>query len=460
MQAVDASQPFDLVVIGAGGAGEAAAHLASARGARVAIIDRALFGGSCPFWACMPSKALLHAAAVHAAGGDYPWSKASGFRDYMISREGTDTPDDGGHVRSLEGAGVTVIRGDARFTAPGQIEVTASDHIAHAVSARAVIVAVGSHSTVPDLPGLEAAGYWTNVQGTSTRELPESIVILGGGPTGAEMAQVYARYGVPVTLVHSGERILHNDHPKNSELVTSGLERDGVTIRTGVRATSVMSATEPGGRHRVCLSDGTSVEGHQLMLALGRSYPTAGLNLEALGLDGTKRPVPDEKLRIAPNVYVAGDVAGPEMHTHLAHYQGEMAARIALGDDVAPDHSAIPRGLYTDPEIASVGLQVEQAKAAGIDAQEISLDLGTSAKGYTAEVAGHVTIVVDRAERRLVGAFIGGPGATEAIHEAVLAIKTRMPLSVLADTIHAFPTVARVMGSAFTQADRELPASV
>jgi pyruvate/2-oxoglutarate dehydrogenase complex dihydrolipoamide dehydrogenase (E3) component len=267
---------------------------------------------------------------------------------------------------------------------------------------------------------------------------------------------VYARYGVPVTLVHSRERILHQDHPRNSELVASGLERDGVTIRAGVRATSVMPASTPGGKHRICLSDGTSVQGHQIMLAIGRSYPTQGLNLEALGLDGSQRPVPDAKLRIAPNVFVAGDVAGPEMHTHLAHYQGEMAARIALGDDVTPDHSAIPRGLYTDPEIASVGLQLEQARAAGIDAHEISLDLAHTAKGYTAEATGHVTIVVDRAERRLVGAFIGGPGATEAIHEAVLAVKTRTPLSVLADTMHAFPTVARVLGTAFAQADREL----
>lgn len=459
-EALDAKEPFDLIVIGAGGAGEAAAHLASGRGARVAIIDRALFGGSCPFWACMPSKALLHAASVHAHGGEYPWSKASAFRDYMINREGTDTPDDGGHVRSLEEAGVAVIRGDARFAGPGRLSVAGADGSEHELSGRSVIIAVGSYSTVPDLPGLEEAGYWTNVQGTSTRELPESIVILGAGPTGAEMAQVYARYGVPVTLVHSRDRILHHDHPKSSALVAAALERDGVRIRTGVKATSVMPAPEPGARHRICLSDGTSVEGHQIMLAIGRSYPTQGLNLEALGVDSTKRPVPDEKLRIAPNVYVAGDVAGPEMHTHLAHYQGELAARIALGDDVAPDHSAIPRGLYTEPEIASVGLQLGQAHEAGIDAAEFSLDLASTAKGYTAEVEGHVTIVVDRAARRLVGAFIGGPGAAEAIHEAVLAIKTATPLAVLADTIHAFPTVARVLGAAFAQAAREIPVPV
>ena len=457
---LDAQEPFDLIVIGAGGAGEAAAHLASGRGARVAIVDRGLFGGSCPFWACMPSKALLHAASVHAHGGEYPWSKASAFRDYMINREGTDTPDDGGHVRSLEGARVAVIRGEARLAGPGRVSIAGADGSEHELSSRSVIVAVGSYSTVPELPGLEEAGYWTNVQGTSTRDLPESIVILGAGPTGAEMAQVYARYGVPVTMVHSRDRILHHDHSKSSALVAAALERDGVTIRTGVKATSVMPAPVQGGKHRICLSDGTSVEGHQIMLSIGRSYPMEGLNLATIGVDGTQRLVPDEKLRIAPNVYVAGDVAGPEMHTHLAHYQGEMAARIALGEDVVPDHSAIPRGLYTEPEIASVGVQLEQAREAGIDAEEFSLDLAHTAKGYTAEAEGHVTIVVDRRARRLAGAFIGGPGAAEAIHEAVLAIKTGTSLDVLADTIHAFPTVARVLGTAFVQAAREIPVPV
>ncbi|HEY6568764.1 MAG TPA: FAD-dependent oxidoreductase, partial [Candidatus Limnocylindrales bacterium] len=193
---------FDIVVIGAGAAGEAAAYYARARGASVAIIDRALFGGSCPFWACMPSKALLHAASVHHAGGSYPWSKASDFRDYMINRTKTDEPDDTGHVKGLEGAGATVIRGSAAFDGPGRVRV--GDRV---LEAGAVILAVGSVSRVPDLPGLADALPWTNVEGTSTRELPRSLAILGGGPTGVELAQVYARYGVPTTLVHPRDRV-------------------------------------------------------------------------------------------------------------------------------------------------------------------------------------------------------------------------------------------------------------
>jgi pyruvate/2-oxoglutarate dehydrogenase complex dihydrolipoamide dehydrogenase (E3) component len=177
---------YDLVVVGAGAAGEAAAQYARSRDASVAIIDRGLFGGSCPYWACMPSKALLHAAAVHHAGGEYPWSKASDFRDYMINREGTDTPDDSSHVRSLEEAGATVIRGSAALAGPGQVRI--GDRL---LSAGAVLLAVGSVSRVPsDLPGLAEAQPWTNVQGTGTRELPRSLAILGAGPTGVELAQV------------------------------------------------------------------------------------------------------------------------------------------------------------------------------------------------------------------------------------------------------------------------------
>ncbi len=444
-------EEFEIVIVGAGAAGEAAAQLAAGRGARVAIVDRELFGGSCPFWACMPSKALLHAAAVHHAGGDYPWPTASDFRDYMINREHTDWPDDSSHVEALEKAGATVIRGTARFTAPGRLTVEA-DESTRELEAKAVIVAVGSHSRIPDLPGLAEAQAWTNREATSTRELPRSLVILGGGPTGVELSQVYARYGVPVTLIDSNQRINSRDHPRSSAILAAALERDSVKIRTGVRAQRIRQSD---GNSVVELSDGTTVEGAALLVAIGREIPLAELNLPTIGVavEGG-RVKPDDRLRIAENVYVAGDIAGPELHTHLAHYEGEMAARLALGDDVKPDVSAIPRATYTEPETASVGLLLDQAREAGIDAAELTQDLAATSKGYVAEAQGHVTIVVDRASRTLVGAFMAGPGVSEAIHEAVLAVKTRTPLSVLADTIHAFPTVARVLGGLFAEADR------
>ena len=445
-------EQFDFVVIGAGPAGEAAAYKARARGATVAVVDRELFGGSCPFWACLPSKTLLHAAAVHAAGGDYDWARASARRDYMISREGTDFPSDAGHVSGLEAAGAVAMRGTARIAGPGRVLVT-HDGAEHELHARHIVVAVGSTSKVPVIDGIDTITPWTNREATSTRELPASLVILGGGPTGVELAQVFARYGVPTALVASQPRINPKGHPRNSAALEATLRADGVEIRTGVRAVRVRARTATSGAHAIDLSDGTSVTGHEILLAVGRTVPLAGLGLETLGIDvsrGTLAVGPD--LRIAPDVFVVGDPAGPEMHTHLSHYQGEMAVRIALGDDVRPDYRAIPNAVYTDPEVAGVGLSLEEAVAAGHDAFEEVVDLATTAKGYVAEATGHVTIVVDRPTRTLLGAFIAGPAASEVIHEAVLAIKARTTLDVLADTIHAFPTVARAMGGLFAQA--------
>jgi len=445
-------EQFDFVVIGAGPAGEAAAYKARARGATVAVVDRELFGGSCPFWACMPSKTLLHAAAIHAGGGNYDWARASARRDYMISREGTDFPSDAGHVAGLEAAGAVAMRGTARIAGPGRVLVT-HDGTEHELHARHIVVAVGSTSKVPPIDGIDTITPWTNREATSTRELPASLVILGGGPTGVELAQVFARYGVPTALVASQPRINPKGHPRNSAALEATLRADGVEIRTGVRAVRVRARAATSGAHVIDLSDGTSVAAHEVLLAVGRTVPLAGLGLETLGIDvsrGTLAVGPD--LRIAPDVFVVGDPAGPEMHTHLSHYQGEMAVRIALGDDVRPDYRAIPNAVYTDPEVAGVGMSLEEAVAAGHDAFEEVVDLATTAKGYVAEATGHVTIVVDRPTRTLLGAFIAGPAASEVIHEAVLAIRTRTTLDVLADTIHAFPTVARAMGGLFAQA--------
>ena len=448
---------FDFVIIGAGGAGEAAAHEARRRGATVAIIDRELFGGSCPFWACMPSKTLLHAAGVHAAGGDYPWPKGSDRRDYMINRENRDWPDDGGHVRSLEGAGAVVIRGEARITGPGSVLVKLADGGERTLQGRFLVIAVGTNATIPDLPGIDSIEPWTNRQATSARTLPTSLAILGGGPTGVEIAQVFARYGVPVTIVHSEDRLNHRDHPRNSEALAAALVRDGVQLRLGTRAQRIEARAGRDGAHRVHLSDGSTVDGHEIMFAIGRTAPLQQLGLETVGVElRDDRVEPDEFLRIAGDTFVIGDPAGPEMHTHLAHYQGEVVVRIALGDDVRPDFRAIPRAVYADPETAGVGLQLDQALERGLDAFEKTADLAMTAKGFVAEATGHVTIVIDRGSQTLIGAFIAGPAASEAIHLAVLAVKTRTSIGVLADTITAFPTTTRVMGGLFVDAARDL----
>jgi pyruvate/2-oxoglutarate dehydrogenase complex dihydrolipoamide dehydrogenase (E3) component len=452
------TEQFDFVVIGAGASGEAAASYARARGATVALVERDLFGGTCAFWGCMPSKTLLHAAEVRAGGGDYPWEKASARRDYMIVREGRDYPDDSGHIKDYKRAGIVPVRGTAKLAGPGQV-VVRTDDAPRELEARDIVIAVGSIGKVPRLEGLAEAGFWTNKEGTSLRELPRSIAILGAGPSGTELAQVYARFDVRTTLI-SPRQVNPTDHPQSSALLAKALRASGVDVREKARAERIRPHAGKDGEHLVELADGSAVEAAVLELNVGRTAAPAlrSLGLDAVGIayDGGDFLNVDDTLRAAEHIYAIGDCIGRELSTHLGHYEGETAVRIALGDEVRADFSAVPRAVYTDPETAAVGLLVDQAKERGIDANELTADLGTSAKGYVSESEGHVSIVVDRKKKVLVGAFIGGPAASEAIHEAVLAIKLRTPISVLAQTIHAFPTVARVMGGLFVKADLAL----
>jgi pyruvate/2-oxoglutarate dehydrogenase complex dihydrolipoamide dehydrogenase (E3) component len=456
----------DFVIIGAGPAGEAAAFKARERGASVAIVDRRWFGGSCPHIGCLPSKALLHSAAEHWANpAEYSWPRASAHRDFMINRPaGAEEPDDTSHVKRLEDAGAICYRGTARIVGHGRVEVRHDDQV-HELHARDVIVAVGSFSKVPSIPGLDAIEPWTNRQATLARELPKSLLVLGGGPTGCEMAQVYARFGVPTTIVQSGDRLAPTDHPRNSAVVADALRASGVDVRLGVRATAARAGAGRDGAHVIDLDDGTTAEGHAVLVAVGRAFPLDDLGLEHYGVDTTGRvSMPrDGRLRIADGLLVAGDPAGPELHTHQAHYQGEMAVRIALGDNVTPDYRALPRATYTSPEAAFVGVSLDQAKASGIDAFELVADYATSTKGYAVEAKiGHVTIIVDRKARELVGAAMACPDASAAIHECVLAIRAHVKVEVLADTIHAFPSTSRILNGLFADALRELdtPGSV
>lgn len=456
----DPKETFDLVIIGSGEAGQSAAHEASRLGGKVAVVERELVGGSCAHWACIPSKALLHAAAIHRAGGDFPWEKAAAFRDYQINREHRDWPDDSRRVKELTESGVTVIRGHGRIAGPGRVEVSleVSGETTRTLAARSILIAVGTNSTIPtDIEGLDQIKPWTNREATSVRMLPKSIVIIGPGPTGIELAQVFARYGVRTVLIAPRDRIYPTDHPRTAAVLAAALQGDGVEIRTNVRAVRVSPKPGQGPEHAVELTDGSTVEGEQILLALGRTVPLDGLGLETVGVTPEKgRLRPDDHLRVAQGVYVAGDPAGPEMHTHLAVYQGEIVGRLAMGQDAKPDYTAIPHATYTDPTTAGVGLQLEQAIEKGLDAFEETIDYAKTAPGELSESSGHVTIVVDRRDRVLLGAFIAAPGAADAIGEAVLAIKTRTPIEVLADTINPFPTTVRVMGSLFGTAARRL----
>ncbi len=449
-------ETFDFVIIGAGPAGEAAANEARARGATVAIIDREWFGGSCPFIGCLPSKSLLHGAAEHAANAaSYSWGRASAARDYMVNRAADAAePDDSSHLRRLEDVGAVCFRGSGRIVGMGQVEI-AHDGATHVVGARNVVIAVGSTSKVPPLAGLDTIHVWTNREATLARQLPQSLLVLGGGPTGCELAQVYARFGVPVTIVQSGDRLMPTEHPRNSEAVATILRRAGVDVRLGVRATGARAGAGVDGADVIDLDDGTTAEGHAVLLAVGRAFPLDDLGLEHYGIDTSGRESfpRDGRLRVADGLWIIGDSAGPELHTHQGHYQGEMAVRMALGLDVKPDYRALPRATYTEPEAASVGLTLDQAKAAGIDAVEFVADFATSSRGFAVEATfGHVTVTFDRKTRQMIGAAMACADASAAIHECVLAIKARVSVDVLADTIHAFPSTSRILNGLFAEA--------
>ncbi|MGH2661686.1 MAG: dihydrolipoyl dehydrogenase family protein [Actinomycetota bacterium] len=455
---------YDVIVIGAGAGGEAAGSLSAELGGKVAVVERDLVGGICSFWACLPSKTLLDAAGRRRLGAGYPWSRASARRDWMISREGIDYPDDAGHVSGLESAGAEVVRGTARIVGAGRVEVRQDGNGSRSLEGRALVLATGSLPVIPPIKGLQDAGYWTSNDGTSLRELPSSIVVLGGGVVGVELAQVYARFGVKTTIIEGNGRLLPREHPRSSELVTGQLRDEGVDVRTGVLAEAVRRG---GPGHVVELADGTTVEAAELLVAVGRrasDLRALGVEEAGVAVDDRGTAKPDDRMQVADGVYVAGDCAGGLQFTHVADYQGRVAARNAVGHDARADLSAVPRTSFTDPETAGVGLLVNQAREQGIDAFEVTQDFATTARGFTIEPRrdsdqailegspGHLTAVVDGDRGVLVGSFAACPGASELIHEAVLAIKQAIPVTGLADTIHAFPTGARVFGNLMAEA--------
>jgi len=250
--------------------------------------------------------------------------------------------------------------------------------------------------------------------------------------------------------------LLDKDNPRISEAAARILRDEGVELRLGTRAVRVRPHAGDRNAHLVELSDGGSVEGERIFVSLGRTMQLDGLGLESIGVDPATLPR-DGRLEVANGLYVIGDPAGPEMFTHVSHYQGGLAVRMALGEDVAPDYRAIPRAVFLDPELASVGMSVEQARAAGVDATELVADFAMTARGYEVEAAfGHLAIVVDRAAGTIVGGSVVAPDASAAIHEIVLAIHARVPVATLASMMHGFPTTPRAFNGLYEEALKAL----
>ncbi|HEV2033596.1 MAG TPA: NAD(P)/FAD-dependent oxidoreductase [Candidatus Dormibacteraeota bacterium] len=442
-------QEFDVVCLGGGVAGEAIAGGLQGSGLTLAVIERELVGGECPYWGCIPSKTLLRSGETLIEAGrarDLAASRVDWELDFPKISKRTlwmaRDLDDTRPAAALEATGAKLVRGDGKLIDPRTVEVGSDRFVAR----RSVVIANGSTVAIPPIPGLEAITYWTNRHAAIPRELPISLVVLGGGAIGVELGQAFARFGAKVTVVEAGPRLLGLEEPEASAALGPHLEADGITLMAGDPVVGIETA--PAGV-LVRLKSGFTIEAERLLVATGRRP-----NFEAWQDSGVSRTergwlkVDPATLEAAPGVYGAGDVTGMGGFTHLAYYHGQVVARRIRGEDARADHTAVPRVTFTDPEVASVGLSEAAARASGLDVVIAAADPAESARGYIHDFhGGMMKLVGDRRRGVLIGATVVSPRAGEILGELVLAVKAGTPLRVLADVIHPFPAFNRVLGA-------------
>lgn len=439
---------FDAIVIGAGPAGEVAAGLLAERGRAVALVERELVGGECSYWACMPSKALLRPGELLDEAGRVPGLRCADALDaaQVLRRrdEVVHALDDAAQLPWLERRGVTLLRGHARLAGERRVAIADGD----ACTAReAVIVATGSSALLPPIPGLAQAQPWTNREATAAERVPRELLVLGGGPVGVELAQAWSALGAHVTLVEAAARLIAREEPFASAQVAEGLQRSGVELRIGARATAV-ARDAAAGRTTLELEGGETLAGERLLVAVGRAPRTGDLGLETVGLAPGEPIAVDETLRVPgrPWLYAIGDVNGRAQLTHVGKRQARVVAAVVCGEGDARlgalDGALAPRAIFTDPGVAAVGHTLASAQEAGIAARAVDRETsGTAAASFHGHGApGTTRFVLDGERELLAGATFVGPEVAELLHAATIAIAAEVPLATLAQAVPAFPT--------------------